>query len=51
MKKIILLLLSTYCFSGMYTVGQTVNMSHQLAEHEICFGSSLVSLVNLVIFS
>ena len=41
MKKIILLLLSSYGFAGMYTVGQTVNMSHQLAEHQICFGSNL----------
>jgi len=41
MKKIILLLITTFCFAGMYNVGQTINMGHQNAEHEICYGSNL----------
>tara|TARA_Y100000590_G_scaffold415782_1_gene513972 strand:- start:815 stop:1039 length:225 start_codon:yes stop_codon:yes gene_type:complete len=41
MKKIVALFFITFCFAGMYSVGGTVNMGHQLAEHEICYGSNL----------
>ena len=41
MKKIIFILTFSICIAGTYTVGAKVNLGHQYAEHEICYGSNL----------
>tara|TARA_Y100000590_G_scaffold460693_2_gene620558 strand:- start:394 stop:618 length:225 start_codon:yes stop_codon:yes gene_type:complete len=41
MRNIIFILMISVCVSGTYTVGTKVNLGHQNAEHEICYGSNL----------
>tara|TARA_B100000953_G_C17773079_1_gene342950 strand:+ start:274 stop:498 length:225 start_codon:yes stop_codon:yes gene_type:complete len=41
MKRIFLILFITFCYTSTYNVGDKINLSHQNAEHEICYGSNL----------
>ena len=39
--KIFIILMVTILSSSTYNVGDTINMGHQNAQHDICYGSNL----------